>query len=160
MLVSPYVDTIAYCLMPNHFHFLVSTNQQSVQPVRVGSLTLSTLSNGFKILLSSYATAVNRQNGTSGSLFRQNTKAKLLENGSENYAHIAFHYIHQNPLKAGLVESLDDWDYSSYKDYTGLRNGTLCNQSLARQLIDMNWDNVASEANAFFNQKTDYAIIF
>ena len=48
------------------------------------------------------------------------------------------HYIHQNPMKANLVKKMEDWDYSSFKDYCGLRNGTLCNKELAVQLLDLN----------------------
>ncbi|QEC68720.1 transposase [Panacibacter ginsenosidivorans] len=159
-LVAPHADTIAYCLMPNHFHFLISTNEQSVQQVKVGSLTLSALSNGIRMLLSSYATAINRQQHTTGSLFRQKTKAKPLDNGSDNYTLTAFHYIHQNPLGAKLVTSLNDWEYSSFKDYTGLRNGTLCNKKLAGQLIDTNWNDLATETYEFYKNKQDLSAIF
>jgi len=47
-------------------------------------------------------------------------------------------YIHQNPMKAKLVKWMEDWDYSSFKDYYGLRNGTLVNKKLAAQLLDIN----------------------
>src|SRR5579885_209493 len=159
-LVAPYADTIAYCLMPNHFHFLVSTNQQSVKKIKIGSLTLSALSNGIRILLSSYATAINKQQQTTGSLFRQKTKAKILNNGSVNYSFTAFHYIHQNPLEAGLVKSLSDWEYSSFKDYIGLRKGSLCNQKLAKQLIDANWNDLEKETYEFYKNKKDINDIF
>ena len=159
-LVAPHADTLAYCLMPNHFHFLISTNETSVTPVKVGSLTLSALSNGIRVLLSSYASAINKQQQTSGSLFRQKTKAKLLENGSANYTFTAFHYIHQNPLEAGLVQSLNDWEYSSFKDYTGIRKGTLCNKQLAKQLIDANWNDLTNETYAFYKNKQELNGIF
>lgn len=77
-LVAPHADAIAYCLMPNHFHFLLSTNEQSVQQLKVGSPTLSALSNGIRMLLSSYATAINKQQHTTGSLFRQKPKQNHL----------------------------------------------------------------------------------
>jgi len=159
-LVALHADTIAYCLMPNHFHFLVGTNEQSVKQIKVGSLTLSALSNGIRMLLSSYATAINKQQHKTGSLFSQKTKAKPLEQGSENYTRTAFHYIHQNPLEAGLVSSLNDWEYSSFKDYTGLRKGTLCNQKLARQLIDVKWSDLANETYEFYKNKEDRSNIF
>lgn len=159
-LVAPLADTIAYCLMPNHFHFLLSTNEQSVQQLKVGSLTLSALSNGIGMLLSSYATAINKQQHTTGSLFRQKTKAKSLDSGSENYTRTTFHYIHQNPLEAGLVSSLNDWEYSSFKDYIGLRKGTLCNQKLAQQLIDVKWSDLTNETSEFYKNKQELSAIF
>jgi len=44
-LVSPYGDTLAYCLMPNHFHFLVYTNKNSIHKIKIGNLYLTQLSN-------------------------------------------------------------------------------------------------------------------
>jgi hypothetical protein len=34
-------------------------------------------------------------------------------------------YIHLNPVAAGLVRRLEDWEFSSYLEFVGLRNGTL-----------------------------------
>ena len=44
------------------------------------------------------------------------------------------HYFHQNPWKAGLVSRIEDWPYSSFLDYSGLRSGTLCNKKLLMEL--------------------------
>ena len=79
------------------------------------------------VLLSSYSQAINKQNGTTGSLFQQKTKAKCITgrgaksdlNGDGNYLITCMHYIHQNPLKANLVNQLEDWEYSSFKQYMG-----------------------------------------
>ena len=43
-------------------------------------------------------------------------------------------------MKARLVKKLKDWEYSSFKDYCGYRDGTLCNKELARQLLDINFE--------------------
>jgi len=77
------------------------------------------LSLAIGILLSSYSQAVNKQNGTSGSLFQQKTKAKYLDH--IDLARTVFHYIHQNPAQARLVQQMEDWEFSSFKDYAGLR---------------------------------------
>ena len=94
------------------------------------------------ILLSSYSQAINKQNGTTGSLFQQKTKAKVLSeenNGSRiSYFEQCFHYIHQNPAVAGIVKEVSEWPYSSYPDYTGLRSGTLCNQNIFYALTGLN----------------------
>jgi len=158
--IAPYTDTLAFCLMPNHFHFLISTNYLSVMPKVVGSLELSELSNGFRMLLSSYTQSINKQQNRTGSLFRQNTKTKLIDNGSLNYSFTAFHYIHLNPLMSNLVTNLDDWDYSSYKDYTGKRNGTLCNIVLANKLIDAQWDNLEKETMQVYLNKLNTQGLF
>ena len=44
------------------------------------------------------------------------------------------HYIHQNAWRAGLVKRIEDWKYSSFLDYSGLRNGTLCNKKILLEL--------------------------
>jgi putative transposase len=66
----------------------------------------------------------------------QKTKSKLTS-AKENYSTTAFHYIHQNPFAAGMVKNPEEWAYSSYRDYAGLRNGTLCNRDKAYQLLDL-----------------------
>ena len=158
--VSPNADTLAFCLMPNHFHFLISTNKLSVIPKDVGSLQLSALSNGFRMLLSSYTQSINKQQNTTGSLFRQNTKSKQIDDGSLNYAFTAFHYIHLNPLVSNLIANLNDWDFSSYKDYIGLRNGTLCNIALTKELIDAKWDDLEKETMNMYRNKLDTQGLF
>jgi REP element-mobilizing transposase RayT len=132
--------------MANHFHFLLQTTPESVKEKRVGSLTSTNLNDGFRQLLSSYAQAINRQENRSGSLFRHKTKAKLLENDDENYPFICFHYIHQNPLSAGLVTKLEDWEFSSFSDYADIRNGSLCDKDLAFELLDLSKENFYEES--------------
>lgn len=123
--VAPYCKTLSYCLMPNHFHFLIHATSESEKSVLIGNINLCELSNGFRLLQSKYATYFNRQWKRSGSLFRQRTKAKALSDGDKHYGYIAFHYIHQNPLIAGLVSKMEQWPYSSFIDFMKLRNGTL-----------------------------------
>jgi hypothetical protein len=103
----------------------------------VGGKERNILSEGIRNLLQTYTKGINEQNGTTGSLFQQNTKAKTISKGSNLYDLLCFHYIHQNPMKAKLVVKMEDWEYSSFRDYCGLRNGTLCNKALAVQLLDI-----------------------
>jgi putative transposase len=121
--------------------------------MKVGSLYLTQLSNAVRKLLSSYANAINKQQATTGSLFRQKTKAEPINNSSKNYAVTAFHYIHFNPLKANLINHLNEWKFSSYLDYAGLRNGSLCNKELARKLIDINWNYFERDTMDAYNNK-------
>jgi hypothetical protein len=74
-------------------------------------------------------------------VFRQKTKAKCLSEIEikpdssyliQDYFVNCFHYIHQNPLITKLTEKLEDWEFSSFKDYAGFREGTLCEKSLAK----------------------------
>ncbi len=135
--ILPHCDILAYCLMPNHFHFLINADSRTISTKVIADKEKNILSEGIRMLLSSYTQAINKQNKTSGSLFQQNTKAKAIIKGSNLYDLLCFHYIHQNPMKAKLVDKMEDWAYSSFKDYCGLRNGTLCDQELAFRLLDL-----------------------
>ena len=146
----PYVDVLCYCLMPNHFHFLVVVNKVSTN-----------LENGKKrdlnfsigLMLRSYTNAINKQENRSGSLFRPHTKAKngiidgfvtigskhedLMFQPGNGYAMYCFNYIHENPVRANLALKPEDWPYSSASDYAGIRKGTLCNQKRAKILLSL-----------------------
>jgi REP element-mobilizing transposase RayT len=144
-------DVLSWCLMPNHFHFLIHANEDSVIEIKDNSFPRQQFSQSIKQLLSSYTKAVNKQQAFTGSLFQQKTKA-ICTTGNENFfGATVFHYIHQNPMKAGLVTKMEDWDYSSFKDYCGLRNGKLCNKSLAFQLLDLDTKTFYSDSYGVIN---------
>lgn len=141
--IRPNCNILAYCLMPNHFHLLIQATGASVQTHRspLGS-SQTILSDGFKNLLSSYTQGINKQQNRTGSLFVQNTRAKLVACADQDldYSLLCFNYIHQNPVHAGLVATAQEWPYSSFLDYAQLRNGTLCAKEETYNLIDADWD--------------------
>lgn len=55
----------------------------------------------------------------------------------EDYATTCFLYIHQNPVVAGLASKLEEWEFSSFRDYAGYRNGTLIQKDLAFSFIQL-----------------------
>jgi len=137
--------------MPNHFHFLIYTTIKSEGLKKYGEREVNILSDNLRIMLSSYTRAINKQQNKSGSLFRQNTKMKDLSKiggskisspNSLGYDFYCFFYIHQNPLIAGLVNELEDWEFSSYPDYIGLRNGTLVNKELVFEILDIEKEDI------------------
>jgi REP element-mobilizing transposase RayT len=134
-------DIVAYCLMPNHFHFLLlHINETCCQSKKVGSLISTELHNGFRVAQSSYAGNINKQQNRTGSLFQQNTRYKPLNSSAEesgNYAEVCFNYIHQNPLKTSLVANLEDWPYSSFSEYMFNKEG-ICRKELAYDLFRIN----------------------
>jgi putative transposase len=146
--LSPCVDILAYCLMPNHFHFLVYTNERSCAEVLAKTTgkrnyCQQKLSKEIGCLLSGYTKAINKQENRTGALFRPRTKQKACfyegfasADGQDKlgYASNCFQYIHNNPVAAKMVTSATDWVYSSAKDYAQVRNGSLCQQGLANQL--------------------------
>ncbi|MBX9784779.1 MAG: hypothetical protein K2X48_15935 [Chitinophagaceae bacterium] len=136
LYIHSYVDTIAWCLIPNHFHFMFSVKENCV-PVKQGGLVLDSVSNGFRKLLSAYAHYFNTQTNRSGSVFRPKTKAKELEvKGNRNYYINCFYYLHQNAWRHGLVTHASLWKYSSYHFYAGNRIKSLCNKKLAEEFCE------------------------
>ena len=167
----PYCDIMAWCLMPNHFHWMVYVREIIVEIPTENNLKASvsifsegvtpsdtltkntltkntqrTLNDSIGLLLRSYTRAINKQENMSGSLFRKQFKAECLTqlNGitpsfyntskatiinvhdpQKEYPQACFNYIHQNPVKAGLVKLPEDWEFSSFRDICGLRNGKL-----------------------------------
>ena len=57
------------------------------------------------------------------------------ENPEQQYPQVCFDYIHQNAVKAGIVKSPVDWEYSSAIDYAGIRDGKLINRTVAEEYI-------------------------
>src|SRR5258706_9988752 len=133
-------EVLAYCLMPDHFHLLVylPENSEATRLTAQSGLTgIQVLSRKLGTILSSYTQAINKQEKRSGSLFQPKTKAK--DASTNSYALTCFHYIHQNPLKAGLVKKIEDWQYSSFKEYyQGF--DLICNKQLAVELLDIPTD--------------------
>ena len=138
--VLPLCDILAYCLMPNHFHFLVYSDKRTIVNKTVAGEERNVLSEGIRLLLSSYTQAINKWMGKTGSLFQQHTKAKSLEPGGNPYCSSCFHYIHQNPMRANLVKKMELWEYSSFKDYMGTGSSSICNRELAIELLGLDME--------------------
>ncbi|MGC9375841.1 MAG: hypothetical protein ACP5DQ_12470 [Bacteroidales bacterium] len=118
------------------------------------TMKVKNLNESIAILLRSYTRAINKEQERSGSLFRQKTKAECLTCNKgitpsffntrygtlintpfpeKQYPQRSFDYIHNNPVKAGLVNRAEDWEFSSYRDYYENRNGSLINKKAANE---------------------------
>ena len=76
--ILPHADILAWCLMPNHFHLMLYVHTPVLTHQMTSSHQMSksnSLTNSIAVLLRSYTRAVNKQQNTSGSLFRQKTKS-------------------------------------------------------------------------------------
>ena len=144
--LAPCAEVLAYCLMPNHFHFLLHPTAAGTKPTAAStSTTTQPISRAIGKLLSSYSQGLNQQLGRQGGVFQSKTKGNQLDGPfcEATYAATCLHYIHQNPVRAGLTKGLNDWPHSSYRDYAGLRRGTLCNQLLGQLLLGIPSDKAA-----------------
>ncbi len=95
-----------YCLMTNHYHLLVETPQPN-------------LSQAIKWINGSYAMYFNRKRKLSGHLFQGRFKAVLVD--ADEYLKHLSRYIHLNPVRAGIVESVKDYPWSSYPCFSGYK---------------------------------------
>ena len=102
---------VAYCLMPNHYHFCI--RQDSEQP----------LSRFVSVVSNAYVQALNRQQNRQGTLFQGRFRHVWVDR-DEYLVHLC-RYIHLNPVKAGLVSNIEDWPYSDYAEWIGLRPAVL-----------------------------------
>ncbi len=98
---------VCFCLMSNHFHFLLR------------QLLPDGIANFMKSLGNSYAKALNEQRGTTGHVLESKYKIKLVN--SDEYLIWLSRYIHRNPVDAKLVRSCAEWEYSSYRDFVQTR---------------------------------------
>jgi putative transposase len=201
--ILPLADILAFCLMPNHFHFMVmvhshssdhfvpasaldsgqtsphhfvpasaldsgQTNphhfaQESVHDS--GKLNIHPLVGKIAHMLSSYTRAINIQENRTGSLFTKKTKAKDITEGETSkrvkgfhpgqsvYALNCFHYIHQNPLKAGLVKKMEDWEFSSFREFSkGIPDGII-NQKRVQEIIGFDIESFREQSYDILNEK-------
>ncbi len=107
---------VSYCLMPNHFHWLIKQNAQ----LPVGKLLLK--------VCTGYSIYFNKKYEHTGHVFQDQFKAISIQNDS--YLLWLSAYIHQNPKIAELVDNLLNWKFSSYPDYVGQRGGILCDKNI------------------------------
>lgn len=154
-LIIPYAHILSWCLMPNHFHFLIVARMDGCQLINEKHRpNVQQLSKNIGTLLSSYTKAINKAHNRRGKLFSHNTQAKCLndEINSGDFLVNCFHYIHQNPLKAKLCENIEDWEFSSYLDYVGLRNDNLVNKDLAYEMINCDKDNFKAQSDILIEE--------
>ena len=89
----------AYCLMDNHYHFIVETAEGN-------------LSKGMRQLNGVYTQYFNRQYNRVGHVFQGRFKAILVERDS--YLMELSRYVVLNPVRAGMVNQAEDWGWSSH----------------------------------------------
>lgn len=113
LLLANNHEMIAYCLMPNHYHFLLRQNGDT--PV---GLTVQYLFNG-------YVKAFNVQCNRKGALFRGRYQSRRVVDEGD-LLHLC-RYIHRNPIDAypPLVSKLEEWPYSNYPEWVERRSGAL-----------------------------------
>ena len=120
--LSEHVNTYVYCLMPTHFHFLISVKVSSTLAKPVTS-KLTPVEKAFRDFFISYAKSFNKRYQRTGSLFEYKFKRKPITESNHLLRLIV--YIHGNPVKAGICTSFSTWEFSSYATLLGCETTTL-----------------------------------
>lgn len=112
-----------WALIPNHFHLLLKTGEVPIATV-------------MRRLLSGYAAGFNRKRHRSGHLFQNRYKSILCQ--EDVYLSELVRYIHLNPLRAGLVKTLEELDHYPY-----------CGHSCLMESVRNDWQETESVLKLF-----------
>lgn len=109
-------ELYAYCLMGNHLHLLIKEGKED-------------LAQSFKRIAGKYVYWFNAKYQRSGHLFQDRFRSEPVED--DTYFLTVLRYIHQNPVKAGMARTVEDYPWSSYQEYLGTPNLTDTAQALS-----------------------------
>lgn len=110
-----------YCLMPNHIHLLLKTVEEEIGEV-------------IKRIAVGYAQYHNKKYDRTGHLFQNRFRSKPVEDNS--YFLTVLRYIHQNPIKAEIVNDISTYKYSSYLEYIKRGKKELCDTLYALKMFN------------------------
>ncbi len=124
-------DLFAYCLMGNHIHLLIQEKKEPIDQI-------------MKRITTRFVYWYNIKYQRVGHLFQDRFKSEPVED--DGYFLTVIRYIHQNPIKAGICKSVQDYQYSSYNEY--FSESDLINSSFVFDFVDK------TEFEKFNNEKT------
>ncbi len=131
--LSEYLNTYVYSLMPNHFQFLVSVRLDEVSTtdaiassdgICLNKDINKKICERFRRFFLSYAQAINKQEGRTGSLFQKPFK-RITIDSPEHLLYVVY-YIHANPQRHGICDNFQKYSYSSFQRYLENRKTKLC----------------------------------
>ena len=129
-------DLIAYCLIPNHFHFFMRIHNKETILKNLNIVSTESIevliSNAFSNFFNSYSKTYNLKYSRKGKLFILPYKRILIEENS--YFISVINYIHRNPIHHGLTKNYSTWKYSSYNAYLS-NDKTKVNRSLGLEFF-------------------------
>ncbi|RXK50930.1 hypothetical protein [Aquirufa rosea] len=134
--ISPIADTYAYCLLGNHFHFLLKLKSaqeiydfKKIKIEQRDQIDICKLiAIQFATLFNSYAQAFNRTNDRTGGLFERPYRRIPVED--ESYFTQLIKYIHLNPEYHGIAHDFKQYKNSSYQDFTSLKRSFVDKKSV------------------------------
>jgi len=133
-----------FCLMDNHVHLLLKTERD------LGQI--------FKRIGVTYVYWYNLKYKRVGHLFQDRFKSEVVEN--DEYFLAVLRYIHQNPVRAGIVKDVQTYKYSSYSEYTTHQH--LVDTQFALDIIDpsqfVDFHKIESDTNCLEIAQTSHRI--
>lgn len=121
LIIEMEFSVFAWVIMPNHFHLLIRTGPKPI------SLLMQRLLTGFAI-------SYNRRHDRTGHVFQGRFRSILVQ--EETYFLKLINYIHLNPLKAGLVDSLQELDSYKWSGHSCLVGTTGCNWMMRDEVLE------------------------
>lgn len=137
--IMPYAEVLAFCFIPNHFHlvlrirseeeivrYILLMHQSKTRPLSRAAIPLRLCQlkdpekffrRRFSDFFNSFTRHTNLVRKRKGSLFIKSYKFKLVD--THLYLKYLIYYVHLNPVKHGLRKSVLDWQWSSFRSYTG-----------------------------------------
>ena len=131
-------EIYAYCLMSNHIHLLIKVGPEPLEQI-------------MRRVCGKFVYWYNHKYDRTGYLFQDRFKSEPVED--DTYFLTVLRYIHQNPLKAGLVKGLKDYPWSSYNAY--IKRNKLVDADFALKMFSANQAQALKLFMNFNEQKTD-----
>lgn len=134
------VDIIAFCLMPNHFHFMLKQLKDNGISKFIANFT------------NSYTKYFNTKHERIGHLFEGQFKAVLVET-NEQLIHLS-RYIHLNPVSSFIIktEDLGKYKWSSLQEYLKVSKESVCQKDIVLDQFQS-----FKEYNKFVLNQIEYA---
>ena len=157
LYISPIANTLAYCLMPNHFHIAIKLNSfdeiykiisATNKEIITEDIISKYISKQFARLFGSYGLAFNKQQNRMGALFIPKFHRKEVD--SDEYLKELIFYIHFNPIHHDFVEHIEQWKHSSYLSLINKRTAII---NLSNDVF--NWFTDVEDFINFHNNKAD-----
>ena len=120
-LVEVEISIWAYCLMPNHVHFVAVPRTEDA------------LSKLFGHVHAQYARAINKAHEWQGHLWQERFFSTVMD---EPHTMAAMRYVEQNPVRAGLCGRPDEWLWSSTRAHLGLADDPLVDLKATERVVD------------------------
>jgi len=132
-------EIYAYCLMGNHVHLLMKIGEEPLEQV-------------MRRLCGSYVYWYNNKYQRIGNLFQDRFKSESVED--DQYFQTVLRYIHQNPVKAGLVKHVEEYKWSSYHEY--IKQANLVNISFLLDMISDDRDKIEQKFIEYINDISEH----